>query len=228
MTYIYLDIETIPAQSQGKKDRIAASVKAPGTLKKPDSIAAWEKDTKPQAVIEAIDKTSFNGAYGHICCIGWAVDDKLSQSYSMVDFSEDEEAEMIDKFFGALRREKNINYIDIATIVGHYVAGFDIRFLMQRAIVLGVRLPSWWPKDPKPWDKNVFDTMTAWAGAKDTISLDNLCFALGIEGKGDIDGSMISQLWNEGRHEEIALYCRQDVDRVRQIHRKMMVALGEN
>lgn len=225
MVYLYLDIETIGAQTDEEKARVAATVKVPGNIKKAESIAAWEKDAKPQAVEEAIEKSSFNGAVGHVCCIGWAVGDEEPQSYSMVDFSADEEEMMLDKFFTALSRE--YGSFKSPVIVGHYVAGFDIRFITQRAIVLGVRLPSWWPRDPKPWSNEVFDTMTAWAGAKDTISLDNLCAALGLEGKGDIDGSMVGKMFAEGRHDEIAEYCRQDIERVRRVHNKMRVAFGD-
>jgi len=116
--------------------------------------------------------------------------------------------------------------MDPITVVGHYVSGFDIRFLTQRAIVLGVKLPAWWPHEEKPWGDRIFDTMVKWAGVKGTISLDNLCFALGIEGKGDVDGSMVAKMFADGRHEEIAHYARQDVERVRQIHKKMIAAFG--
>lgn len=225
MTYLYLDIETIPAQTEAAKARIAATVKPPAQMKKADTIAAWEKEGKEQAVQDAIDKTSFDGGLGHVCCIGWADGDKAPQSYSMVDFSLDEEAEMFEHFFNALRQESN--WTAPPVIVGHYVSGFDVRFITQRAIVLGVRLPRWWPHEAKPWGNEIFDTMVKWAGPKGTISLDNLCFALGIEGKGDIDGSMIAQMFRDGKYEAIAEYCRDDVERVRKVHKKMIAAFGE-
>ena len=69
--------------------------------------------------------------------------------------------------------------------------------------------------------------MTAWAGSRDTISMDNLSAALGLAGKGDVNGSMVGQMFTDGKFEEIAHYCRDDVERTRSIHRKMMIALGE-
>lgn len=225
MTYLYLDIETIPAQTDDVKARVAATIKPPAAMKKADTIAAWEKEQKAAAVEEAISKTGLNAAYGHICCIGWAVGDEPPQSYSMVDFSTEEEADMIEHFFEAIRRETDTRRSIV--VVGHNVAGFDIRFIWQRCIALSVRVPSWIPRDPKPWGNDVFDTMTAWAGARDTISMDNLAAALGLPGKGDIDGSMIGQMFADGKHEEIARYCRDDIERTRAIHRKMMVAFGE-
>ena len=40
---------------------------------------------------------------------------------------------------------------------------------------------------------------------------DLLCKLIGLRGKGDIDGSMVQDLWEEGRLAEIHEYCRQDV-----------------
>jgi hypothetical protein len=51
-------------------------VKAPGNIKKAETIEAWERDEKPAAVLEAVRKTGLDGTYGRICCIGFAVDDE--------------------------------------------------------------------------------------------------------------------------------------------------------
>lgn len=224
MTYLYLDIETIPAQSDDIKARIAANIKPPAAMKKADTIAAWEKDQKATAVEEAIAKTSFNGALGHICCIGWAVDNEVSQSVSIHHHSD--EIDILANFFDRVSKDGNKRRL-FMTPVGHNIINFDLRFIWQRCISLGVRAPAWLPRDPKPWGGEAFDTMTAWAGSRDTISMDNLSFALGLTGKGEIDGSMVAQMYADGLHEEIAEYCREDVDRTRAIHRKMQVAFGE-
>jgi hypothetical protein len=70
--YLYLDIETIPAQDPQIRAEIADAVTHPASMKKPETIEAWEREQKPAAVDEAIAKTSFNGALGQVCCIGWA------------------------------------------------------------------------------------------------------------------------------------------------------------
>lgn len=223
MTYLYVDIETIPAQSEAAKSIIALSVKPPAQMKKADTIAAWEKEQKAQSVEEAIAKTSLNAAFGQICCIGLAIDDGQAYSISW-PINVASEMDMIKGFFGIVSEAIGTS---LPVIVGHYVAGFDLRFIWQRCIVLGIRAPAWLPLDPKPWDDRVFDTMTAWAGARDTISMDNLCVALGLPGKGDIDGSKVAAMWANGEHEAIASYCRGDVERTRAIHRKMQLAFGE-
>jgi hypothetical protein len=228
MTQLFLDIETIPAQTEEAKALIAAGVKPPGNLKKAESIAAWEREQKPAAIDEAVAKSSFSGAYGQVCCIGWAWDDDepKSMSWSPIenDGHWDSESGLLSGFCDTMSMTPP--YIR-PQIVGHHVAGFDIRFLWQRAMVLGIRLPVWFPRDPKPWSQEVFDTMIAWAGARDTISMDTLCAALGIPGKDGIDGSMVGQMFAEGRHDEIALYCRGDITRTRAVCRKMQIALGE-
>lgn len=222
MSLLYIDIETIPAQSDDARARIATTVKPPAQMKKADTIAAWEQNDKPAAVEEAIAKTSLNGAYGHVCCIGWAFDDEPAQSI-IWPLDVETEAATIHTFKTIVESKTNF----APTIVGHNVADFDIRFLWQRAFVLGIRMPAWFPKSPTPWGREVFDTMTAFAGARNTISMDNLCAALGITGKDDMDGSMVAEAWANGEYRRIADYCAADVERTRLIHRKMQIALGE-
>jgi hypothetical protein len=217
--FLYLDIETIPTTDADRIAEIAATITCPGNITKPESITAWEAEKKPKLVEEAVAKTSFSGAYGKVCCVGWAWGD--SDPISVIGEEAYVMASAIDRI------DMSAPQYGLTTIVGHYVANFDLRFLMQRAIVLGIPLPSWFPRDPKPWAKDVFDTMAAWAGPKDSISLDNLCKVLGIPGKDGVDGSMVAGMWQRGEFDAIAEYCRADVERVRNVHRKMQVAFGE-
>lgn len=220
--FCYLDIETLPTQSDDTRAKIAATITPPGSMTKADTIAAWEKEKKPAAVEEAIAKTSFNGAHGHVCCIGWAFDDEPASSI-IWPLDVDSEAATLHTFKAIIESRTNFPPV----IVGHNVAEFDIRFLWQRAMVLGIKMPTWFPRSPRPWDREVFDTMTAFAGARNTVSMDTLCQALGIPGKDDMDGSMVAEAWANGEYQRIADYCKADVERTRAIHRKMMVALGE-
>ena len=213
MINVYLDIETIPCQSAEYRTRVREGIKPPGTIKKPENILQWLEENAETATDEAVAKTSFDPAYGHICCIGWAIGDEPAQT-ALIGASLDNEASVIDEFFDALPK------MGMAKFIGHYITGFDLRFIMCRAIVLGVKIPSIWPRDPKPWDQSVFDTMVAWAGARGTISQDRLCEALDLPGKGDFDGSMVAAAWANGEHDRIAEYCRSDVETVRAIHRR--------
>lgn len=209
---VFLDIETIPCQSEDKIARLAEGIKPPANIKKEESKAKWLEENREAALSDAVSKTSFNPALGHICTIGWAIDDEEPEVAHAQTV--EEEADVIRAFFSAMG-----GYARTA-FVGHNLGAFDLRFILCRSVVLGVRIPQFFPRDPKPWDKAVFDTMTAWAGARDRISMDNLCAALGIAGKGDFDGSMVADAWANGEHQRIAEYCKSDVATTREVYRR--------
>lgn len=211
---VYLDIETIPNQSPEYAAQVLENIEPPARYSKAESIAEWKSEQGPAAAAEKVAKTSFDPALGHICCIGVAVGEEKPTVYSITDTRC--EAGMINALF------THLPTTGINQFVGHYISGFDLRFILNRAIVLGVKLPTSvvFPRNPKPWGDVVFDTMTAWAGPRDHISQDNLCRALGLECKGDFDGSMVADAWAAGEHQKIADYCKRDVETVRAIHRK--------
>lgn len=213
---VFLDIETIPTQSQTVIERMRGDLSPPKTIKKEESIKAWWENEADALLHEKVAKTSFDPAHGHICAVGWAVDgaDPICEVASEVS----QEADIIRAFFNSIRPNHS------HTFIGHFIAGFDLRFILCRAVALGIPIPREIPRDLKPWSVNIFDTMAAWSGARETISLDNLCRALGIEGKGGFDGSMVAQAWANGEHQKIADYCKDDVIRVRMIWDMFQVA----
>jgi hypothetical protein len=218
MIDIYLDIETIPNQSPEYRAKVRAGIKPPANYSKPETIAKWMDENAEAATDEAIAKTSFDPARGHIVCIGWAIGDEAPATATARGI--EAEAGILQIFFDSLPT------MGMARFIGHYISGFDLRFIINRAIVLGVPIPSIIPRDIKPWSQDIFDTMVAWAGPKGTISQANLAEALGIDGnKSDFDGSQVAEAWLRGEHERIAEYCLGDVETVRAIHRRF-VAVG--
>lgn len=224
-TPIFLDIETIPAQSARLIEEIAANVKHPGQMKKAETIAKWEAEDKPTAVADALRATSFDGAYGEIILIGLAVGtgpiDVLRRK------TREDEASVIELAFQWLEDHVGAGQQRMIQVVGHRVVDFDLRFMWQRAVVHGVQPPAWMPWLVKPWDERVFDTMVQWAGVGGKApSLDKLCSILGVARKGteigeDIDGSMVWEFWKAGRDDELALYCAGDVSRARELYQRM-------
>ncbi|MDD4971875.1 MAG: ribonuclease H-like domain-containing protein [Paludibacter sp.] len=210
---ITFDIETIPTQSPEFIADIASGIKPPATMKKAETIAQWVENEKQQAVDDAVLKTSFDGAYGQICCIGWAIDD------SDVFYSIGSESEIINEFFDSLYLNNPRNLDPI--FVGHNVSAFDLRFLFQRAIILGIKPPSFIPFNAKSWDSQIFDTMTYFAGFGNRISLDKLCKVLGIEGKTGMDGSDVWPEYQAGNIDKIAEYCRHDVEITRAVYKRL-------
>lgn len=217
MKNIYLDLETIPCQSAEYRAKVRETIKPPGTIKKPESILQWLEENADSATDDAVAKTSFDPAYGHICTIGYAIEDEPAIALSAKTVTD--EPIILQAFFDDLPK------MGMACFIGHNVAAFDMRFILCRAIVLGVRIPTIIPRDIKPWSQEIFDTMTAWAGVRNTISQDRLADALGLAGKGDFDGSMVADAWANGEHDRIADYCKRDVETVRAIHRRF-VAVG--
>ena len=209
MHNIFCDIETLPVQCPERRAKLIAEAKPPANMSKPETIAKWREENA-EAIIA---KTSFDPAAGHICSIAWALNEGEVRACTAKTL--EDEAALLHNFFLAIPK------VGMCRFIGHYISGFDLRFIMCRAIILGVRVPAMWPRDPKPWDQQVFDTMTAWAGAKGTISLDRLCEALGIESpKGELTGAGVAQAWQDGRFDEIAQYNRRDVEAVREVFRK--------
>jgi predicted PolB exonuclease-like 3'-5' exonuclease len=215
MTEVFLDIETIPSRLPWVKEYIGGKVTHPATIKKPESIKAWEDEKKADAVEEAMRKCSFDGAMNHIICIGAAVNNEPPVSFSAK--THEDEFDVMFNFYQWLVSV----YDKFGTIyVGHNITGFDLRVMRQRSIILEVLPPLGIPFNAKPWDNNPFDTMQKWDGQNKT-KLDVIARALGVEGKDGVDGSMVFDMWLEGKHDEIADYCKSDVEMVRKVYNKM-------
>lgn len=218
---ITIDIESVPCQWPGILDEYRAAVQAPATNKKPESIAAWLEEHREAEAEAAWLKTSFDGGMGQICVIGWAIDDEPAEALQVADLTPDAEAELLRYWFDQLRQAYSGTHHQRPIIIGHNHVSFDLPFIWQRAIVHGIKPPMWLPRDPKPWSESVFDTMTQWAGVKSRISMDRLCRVLGIPGKDGMTGADVWPAVKAGRIDEVAAYCKKDVERTRAIHKRL-------
>ena len=195
----------------------------PGNIKKLETIAKWEAEEKPKLLEEAYRKTSFNGAFGEIFCIGLALDDdpivRVIRRSLLDNFAS--EKTILEEFFYSL--EANCRAPKFVTFNGN---NFDLPFIYHRAVILGIRPPAFFPRplDIKPWGGPTADVMTMWAGSRGTISQDNLAKALGFEGKGDFDGSMVWDAVQAGEEQKVAEYCKDDVETLRKIYKRLVFA----
>jgi hypothetical protein len=218
---IFLDIETLPAQSKAVRDEFIANVKPPATHKKPETIAAWLEENRESEGDAAWRKTSFDGALGHVCVIGWAIDDEPAQELHISGVQDMAQEILllaafsaeIDKVCQARRNER-------PRFIGHNLIEFDLRFLFQRSVVLQVKPSKEIPFICKPWDDSVYDTMQKW-GVRVGGSLDKISKACGLKGKGDIDGSMVADYVRDGRILEVAEYCKDDINMTRALFKRM-------
>jgi len=226
MTTITLDIETIGTSDESVIADIAAGITPPGNITKAETIAAWNLDKKPAAVEEAVAKTSFDGAVGQIVCVGMAINDEPAIANCLTD-----ERVLLAGVFMAIQTAATLHYKSGTAkdtpivFVGHNVSGFDLRFLWQRAVVLGLKPPACLLKamKAKPWDGVIADTMIMWSPERERrISLDRLCKALGVPtSKGDMDGSKVWAAFKAGELDKIATYCAADVEATRACYRRM-------
>lgn len=223
MCEIVFDIETIPSQRPGAYEEVLKTIKHPGNISKPETISRWYEENLETAAQEKYRKQALDGLSGEIISIAWALDDREPD---VVFRSDENEGGLLASFF-----EKIVDITDkygqrdpITRWIGHYITGFDLRFLWQRCVINRVRPTVKIPYDARPWDQRVFDTKIEWTGAGQNVgagSMDAICKSFGIPGKTDMDGSMVYDYWLAGRYEEIAEYNMRDVIATREIYRRM-------
>lgn len=247
--HVYLDIETIPCQKPGAFEAIVAkfaeqaeqevaALKPPGSLKKQETIDAWIQNDMPikaaairqEAISEAereFRAQSFDGGAGQIAVVSVAIDDRAPVVFCEEDYaSEDAERKILEELYAFLGMVYDEGKGVPLCFVGHNIVGFDLRFMFQRSVVLGVQPHPAIPFKAKPWEDNkVFDTMIGWTcDIRGKASMNKVCEALGIQGKGDIDGSQVWDYVRSGKIKEVAKYCAGDVERTRAIHKRLTFA----
>jgi hypothetical protein len=215
-------------EAQAKEQK--AAVKAPANYKDEEKIKAFiaEKHAEIDADVDAKwRKTTFDGAYGEICMLAFAIGD--SEPFVEDQKSAGSESKLLRWFRDTLEEKIKESERRQTLIIGHNVVDFDLRFIWQRSVIHGMQPPLWLPWHAKPWDDRVFDTMVKWSGVRDRVSLDKLCRVLGIETKGfeigeDIDGSKVWDFWKAGKIPELRKYVAGDVKRVYEVWKMMSFA----
>ena len=220
---ITFDIETVPTANEKTIAKIRAEIEqekrtitAPANYKDPDKIAVYiaEKAKELDGDFDRrLRQTALNGARGHIYCISAALNDAPP-----ICFYDENEVNVLRMFFEfCANNGQRSNDI----YCGHNVVAFDLPFIYQRAVILGVKPPDCVPFHAKPWDARIFDTLVKWCGVRGEGSMDSVCDALGIDGKGDITGKTFYDAVLAGRHDECLQYCNEDVVRTREMYKRM-------
>jgi len=211
MRKLFLDIETLPAEESKMK-----TLRTLFDKKNPE----FDKEKFD----EFVGKTNFDGAFGRILCIGYAVDDDAPQNF----YNENNEKETLQQFWhlvDALSSPKSgYQGTDYGILfVGHNVMDFDLRFIYQRSIILNVK-PSADLSFVRYRNYPIFDTMKEWVKwSNSSVGLEYLALALDIPSPKDgIDGSQVAQFFADGKVNDILEYCKRDVDTTRAVYRKMV------
>ena len=112
---------------------------------------------------------------------------------------------------------------DATLFIGFNVMDFDLRFIYQRSVVLGVK-PSIDLNFARYRREPIFDVMKEWNKWGNTfVSLDTLAKALGLPSskEGDITGKNVAKAFEDGRIKEICEYCERDVELTRKIYKRL-------
>lgn len=217
MRKLYLDIETLPCDESSHE-----------TLRMLFEKKHGNPEEAPEKFEEYCAKTSFDGCYGRLLCIGYAVDDEPTKVFC----NDGNEAETLKQFWNLVQdlqfsvpQQYNSYRGDSCNVlfIGHNVMDFDLRFLYQRSIVLGVK-PSLDITFARYRSNPIYDTMKEWVKwSNNTVGLEYLALALGIPSPKDgIDGSQVAAFYAAGKVDDICEYCKRDVETTRAVYKRMV------
>lgn len=102
-----------------------------------------------------------------------------------------------------------------AVIVSFNGRGFDLPLLIATAFAEGVPMPAVWSRNIEDRYRgdghiDIMDHLTM-RGSGKAPSMDACARRIGWPGKGETDGSMVSDLWAAGDFERVGNYCLSDV-----------------
>jgi hypothetical protein len=241
MSFVVFDIETGPLPIERLKeihpgfDR--SSVKHPGTFdpstvkcgniggptsekglaKIAEARAAHEKEVanfesslvqaETNHWLEIKSRAALSASSGQVLAIGYK-----SDKASAVDHIDDlgERALLVrfwDKYEKVRKSER--------CMVGFNSREFDIPYIAQRSVILGVAIPKTLIQNDRYQDKTFIDLRDRWGfGAKPSGSLDLICKACGLDGKPEgVSGAHFSELYhNPDTRQEAIEYLLNDLD----------------
>lgn len=217
---LFLDIETIPTQKPNTIEEIRATLSPPGNIKKQETIDKWWLENGEAAIQEKYRATALDSSKGEILTIGWAINDNPVEVLWR-DHNDAPEEQLIVAFFEKLSEQ--VSNRKITQWIGHNIAEFDIRYIWHRCIINRVKPSVELPVHSKPWEGEIFDTMTYWTGhVTKRISQSNLCKALGIPlDETEIDGSQVWEYAQRGEFKEIIKHNKNDVENVRNMYKRL-------
>lgn len=219
--HFFFDIEGIPTQNEDFIKELTADIKPPANYKSDEAISKWEREKKPDLMEKAVSESVFDGGMGEIIAFSCALGD--GEVINIYRDAKTSESSLLHAINGALSAAYAALNRRSPVWTGHYITGYDLRFLWKRFVINNIKPAITIPYAAPPWSEFVHDTCTEWkgVGGKDKGNLDFVCKAFGIEGKGDFSGADVYEAWKNGEYEKIGLYCGDDVERNRKIFKRM-------
>jgi len=202
MTRLFVDIETIPGESK-INEYIKKHSKLPENVKTPSEIEQWLKDE--------YKKTSLDGDFGRIICIGLILDPPNKETNVLTG----PEPEILKSFW---------EYAQKADLfIAHNGFDFDFPFIYKRSCLNQIK-PSRQINFARYRNDQIYDTMQEWNKwtFNKRISFDKLAYILNLpSSKIQMDGSKVYDYYIDGKLTEIYDYCKRDVELLRKIYLKM-------
>lgn len=207
---LFLDIETVPM------------VQNYSLL--PDKFKAlWDKKTiylkkdEGDTSDTLFGRAGIYAEFGKVVCI--SVGYMHNSEFRLKSFYGDDEKILLEEFAEMLNRYFNARD---QLLCAHNGKEFDFPYIARRMLINGVKLPQMInTAGKKPWEVAHLDTMELWkfGDYKNYTSLELLTAIFNIETpKGDIDGSMVAEVYyQENDLERIVKYCQRDTLTVAQL-----------
>jgi hypothetical protein len=213
---IFLDIETLPP-AESFREKLTREIYAE---QGPGELGPGEAEIDVE-VEKRFRDLALRGEWGRLLCVGLVIEEDcvvrhcgaLGRDRETRRFHMDE-ARTLKSFWrlvAGFREGQDL-------FIGHNALDFDLPFLYKRSCIHGIR-PSINLSFRRYQSQPVYDTMWEWTKWRQRISLHELTQALGIPSpkESGVDGLGIYDLYQQGRHEEIAQYCMQDVKCAREV-----------
>jgi len=201
---VVLDIETVQAPREEWATLVGVPVGTPDASGRDDLFEHAEAAQRKRAEDEQYEKSSFDGTYSRIVCIGLIVLTDAMEAHGAVSWYGANEKELLRQFWGKLGQIRPALYIT------HNGLGFDLPFLKKRSIIHQVK-PTSDISLVKFRTEPVYDTMAIWSNwdTRGWVKLDVLARALNVETKSG-SGKQVAEMWAKGQGRAIADYCLQD------------------
>jgi len=205
MTFRVIDIETVPLAASMAAPYPAAERQPPANYRNADAIDAWRERDRLAWAQERAKTCSLSPRLGRVLCVGMATPGDEAVYYAA---TEDAERETLRSFWDEVNGYKAVTWN----------GAWDLRFLVVRSLLLGVTIPVdaevvhfWQRPFNTAWHTDVKRVLVG-DGIVKGEGLDEWAQAFGLPGKTDgWTGASVYPAYLDGRHAEIADYCRADV-----------------
>ena len=180
---------------------------------------------------------SLSAASGRVLCIAVHVGPVAGLDFSGIEQPSSEHVFGIDsEGFEQGERKALFDFLELMKdfdseadeLIGHNIIGFDLPFIFQRCLVQGINVRPFVNLSEHNV-RGVFDTMHRWwLGARRTVSLDDIAWALGIESSktSEVEGSKVFDLYQAGKLDLIRDYNLNDVRVTRKVYERMVASFG--